>query len=376
MGAPEFELLLASARTLPDSGRIHQLVQDKVDWQAFWRLATHYNVRPLAFRSLKMICWSEVPDQSQQEWQEAIRIIAGRNLFLLGELIAIVQAMEVAGIEVCVLKGLLHGQILYGDVALRETNDLDLLIRKRDLPKAARTLRDMGYLPRSNVNIEQLPELLKYVGEYPFVGARTLVELDLHWRISHKAIALAPEWSDFPLSPQKLPLGGSVVPSIAIEELPLYLATQGGTDSWDDLRRVSDLAQYLLLYPNTDWSPIVAAVHRHHAERVLFVGLRLAGSFFGASLPPRMAESIPGTEGLAAKIANQMRQQKVPEALDRHVFQIQAKDGAVEKFKLLWSILTDRMMADAHWVPLPRSLWWLYRVLRPIRMIVRRSSSE
>ena len=270
MNAPEFELLLASARTFPDLRRIQQLVQRKIDWSAVWTLATKYNVRPLICRSMKMTSWSEVPEQSQDEWQEALSTIKGRNLFLAGELISIVRALETAGIQVYVLKGLLYGQILYSDITLRETSDLDLLVREEDLHRTAGVLRGIGYRPRSGMSIDQVGELLRYVGEDLFVGDEKLVDIDLHWRLSTKPLALAPDFGDFRLSAQSFPLAGSVVQSIAIEELPLYLATQGGKDFWNDLRRICDLAEYLRVHPDTNWSPIITAARRCRAERYCF----------------------------------------------------------------------------------------------------------
>lgn len=379
MSAPEFDLLLASARTLPDSHLIQQLVQREIDWRAVWALATRYNVRPLVCRSIKMSCWNEVPEQSRQEWQEAIQIIAGRNLFLAGELISIVRTLETSEIQVYVLKGLLYGQILYGDITLRETSDFDLLVRQEDLRRTAGVLQGLGYLPRSGVKIDQLPELLRYVGEYTFVGGEKLVDIDLHWRFSNEPLALAPDFGDFRLGIQSFSLAGSAVQSIAIEELPLYLTAQGGNDFWNDLRRVCDVAEYLRRYPDTDWSPIVAAARRHRAERILFTGLQLAASFLGSNLPEGLAKEIerkPATRKLAAKAADLMRRQRATSVLERHVFQIEAKDGFGAKARLFWSILTDRMTADVQWIPLPRSLWGLYGLLRPLRMMMKLGNAE
>lgn len=379
MTAPEFELLLASARTVPDSGRIQQLVQQSIDWKRLWALATRHSVRPLVCRSLETVCWSEVPEPSQQEMREAVRAIGGKNLFLAGELIRVVQTLESAGIRVWVLKGLLFGEILYGDIRLRETNDFDLLIREEDVRRVVRVFQELGYTTRPGENLEQLTALLRYVGEYTFMGGEKLVDIDLHWRFSNRALALAPEFSDFPLSPRSYSLVGSAVQSIAIEEQPLYLAAQGGNDFWSDLRRVCDVAEYLRRFPETDWSPIVAAARKRRAESILLTGLQLAASLFGAPLPEGLDGEIQRSEltgKLAAEVAHRMQQQEEPGLFERHVFQVQAKEGALEKVKLFWALLTDRMMADAKWIRLPRFLWGLYRMLRPIRMVVKMGKAE
>ena len=112
---------------------------------------------------------------------------------------------------------------------------------------------------------------------------------------------------------------------------------------------------------------------------VLFSGLQLAANFLGSTLPEGVAweiEHSPTTRKLTTKTVYLMRMQKTTGMLERQIFQLQAKNGLVAKAKLFWSILTDRMTADVEWIRLPRSLWWLYRLLRPLRMMMKLRNAE
>lgn len=57
----------------------------------------------------------------------------------------IVHAMETNGIEVLVRKGGYLAYAIYPEAALREFNDLDLLVRKADTARAADVIRALGY---------------------------------------------------------------------------------------------------------------------------------------------------------------------------------------------------------------------------------------
>lgn len=55
-------------------------------------------------------------------------------------------------------------------------------------------------------------------------------------------------------------------------------------------------------------------------------------------------------------------------AVRRYLFQMRAKEGLRGKIALAYSILMDRTANDGSWIMLPRPLWWLYGLLRPLRM--------
>jgi hypothetical protein len=70
----------------------------------------------------------------------------------------------------------------------------------------------------------------------------------------------------------------------------------------------------------------------------------------------------------ARSIQNLQSSTKAGEAVSRYLFQLRAKEGVRGKVALAYSILMDRTAKDGHWIMLPRPLWWLYGLLRPLRM--------
>ncbi|MFZ0662604.1 MAG: nucleotidyltransferase family protein [Acidobacteriaceae bacterium] len=368
----EFDLLLAAARTTPDAARIDALAAGGVDWRALLDLATVHGVRPLVYKSLHETCWERIPADVQSAWDEVQRMITGRNLFLTGELLRVTDELGKAGLSVAAMKGAVIAQMAYDDFTLREFSDIDLLVRPGDFSRAVDLIARLGYRPVWKYEYEKTFRFLRHVGEYTLRSDFTDADIDLHWRVATKATALSPSLSDFPTGFQPLSIAGSTVLTFAPQDLPLYLAAQGGWDRWADLRRISDLAEFLRRYPEVDWEPHFQTARRLGGLRSMWTGLALAHQLLGAALPGSAVGHIQADttmRGLIERTTRELRQQQSSgEAARRYLFQMRAKKGLPGKTALAWSILTDRTAKDGLWLMLPPALWWLYPVLRPLRM--------
>lgn len=370
--APEFNLLLACARTNPDASRIQALIHSGIDWRAFTRLATFHSLRPLVYRSLQSACWNDLPAPVQSDWLETVRSLTIKTLFITGELLRVTAEFHSADIPVAVLKGSVIAQLAYGDPTLREFTDLDLLVHPADIARAMPIFESLGYRPAWNRNLTTITGFLCHVGEIRLVNPQLTTDIDLHWRVSTKATALAPSLADFRSGFQPVALAGATVLTLALSELPLYLASQGGWDQWGDFRRLCDLAEFLRRYPDTDWQPSLTAARRLGGLRSMLTGLALASQLLDATIPAPAVPLIqrdPTVARLASDAARRLSRSHNPgEPVSRYRFQLKSKTGLTGKLALFWSICADRTAEDAAWLMLPRPLWWLYTFLRPLRM--------
>lgn len=380
---PEFELLLSSARTAPDAARIKALIANGVDWRTFLDLATHHGVRLLVYRSLRTVCWNQIPAEIQTEWQEAYQSLTGKNLFVTGELLRVTTELQAFGISVAVLKGAVIAEIAYGDFSLREFNDLDLLVREADFSRTIELLQQLGYAPFWKCESTRVLSFLRHMGEYKLVNEHFTMDVDLHWKIAHKTVALSPGVSDFPSGFQFVSLAGASVRSLAPQDLPLYLAAQGGGDQWGDLRRICDLAEFVRKHPNIEWEQSLETARRLGGLRSMLTGFSLASRLLGAELPESVTRWIQNDtvvpQLVERTIRNLQQKQLSGEAVSRYSFQIEAKQGLRGKVALVCSILMDRTAEDGSWIMLPRPLWWLYGLLRPLRIsrkLLRRAPSR
>ncbi|MGC2160263.1 MAG: nucleotidyltransferase family protein [Silvibacterium sp.] len=370
--SPEFELLLCSARTVPDAARIQTLTAAGIDWHAFLELAAQHRVRPLVYKALRATCWERIPMDVQSEWEKINRTLTIGNLYLAGELLRITAEFEAAKIPIAAMKGAVIAAMAYGDLALREYEDLDLLIDESDFSRAVELLERLEYQPFWTYDNRKIVRFLRHVGEYTLISNTRRAGIDLHWRVATKATALSPRVSDFPSGFQPFPLAGATVLTFAPHDLPLYMAAQGGWDQWADLRRICDVAEFLRKFPDIDWEPTMRIAQRLGGLRSMLTGLSLASSLLGAEIPSSAIHRIHADK-MVSRLAEESRQDlqresSSGEATRRYLFQLNAKQGLRGKIALAYSILMDRTAHDGNWIMLPRPLWWLYGVLRPVRM--------
>ena len=372
---PEFAMLLASARCGPDATRMCALAEGGLDWQAYFEIATWHGVRPLVYRSLRDVCWDRLPASAREQWQQTHQLLMGKSLFMAGELLRITSAFASAGARVAVMKGAVIAQMAYGDFGLREFNDFDLLVAEADVRCAIGLIEKLGYAGHWQIDNSRMLRFLRHMGEYKLTSRVLGTEIDLHWRVAHRSVALSPGTSDFQHEFQPVSIAGSSVLSFAPEDLPLYLASQGGGDQWCDLRRICDLAEFLRNYPEVDWRPHLETASRLRGLRSMLTGLVLARDLLGAQLPDTAIDEIRNDEAVSRLAEHALRnlqsKREAGDTVSRYSFQLRAKKGIAGKVSLAWKILTDRTELDGSWIMLPRPLWWIYPLLRPVRMCVR-----
>src|SRR5437870_3000271 len=174
----------------------------------------------------------------------ASRRSARRRLRATGELLSLLELFEADGIPAAPFKGPVLAAVLYGDVALREFVDLDILVRRRDVGRATDVLLSRGYRPEVPVEAGHEAALLASGYHYPLRRDDGLA-VELHWN-------LAPREFPYPLDAEEVwtrlrpvPLGGRTVHTLGAEDLLLFLCAHGAKHCWWRRQWVADVAELI-----------------------------------------------------------------------------------------------------------------------------------
>jgi hypothetical protein len=372
--SPEFKMLLKAAQPSTKAECLRDLADAGIDWQALLDLATWHRLRPIVYDNLQRTCWDIVPLEAQRKWQNYAKALLQHSLQVYGRLVGITAAFDTEQIPVVALKGPALSHALYCDIALREFDDLDLLVREADFVRAVALLKQIGYNSNWQVDPRTQVEFLRYHGESALSSVQGGVPIDLHWRLAAENNALPLEaaflWPRFrPVEVDRRTLLG-----FAPEDLVLYLASQGGHDEWRDLRRICEISAVIATHPRLNWDPIIQLASNLHGLRVVLLGLALGEELCGANLPDVVKAKIRADsrifalkENILASLETRSRGGDV----QRSLFQIRVKESTYGKIRLGWIILTCRTECDGRWVLLPKAFWPLYRVLRPLRQLIK-----
>jgi Uncharacterised nucleotidyltransferase len=110
-----------------------------IDWQTVLELADSHGVLPLFCKNYSGKLPETFASRLRSQWIGAAA--------LTSELEGLLEQFCVHGLEVLPLKGPLLAHALYGSPCSRSSDDLDLLVRRRDFNKARSLLIDLGFEP-------------------------------------------------------------------------------------------------------------------------------------------------------------------------------------------------------------------------------------
>jgi hypothetical protein len=124
---------------------IKDILRNPLNWEEVLQSAFWHGIAPLVYHKLKGIQESHfMPQEVMDKLKGAYQGNLARNMYLYAELKRILDAFSEKGVEVIVLKGAALAKTVYGDIGLRPMGDIDLLVKREDLPRAEKTMSGAG----------------------------------------------------------------------------------------------------------------------------------------------------------------------------------------------------------------------------------------
>src|SRR6185369_5169742 len=177
----EFELLracCAAALSTNHDERIAELISLGVRWDVLLEQAEFHNVEPFVCAKLLEFRVS-LPANLEGDLERRFATNAQRSLRLTRELARIMACLENHSVDAIPYKGPALAQAIYGDVAMRQFSDLDILIRVSDFDRATEAVQELGYEPSTKLRAPVERAWLKTGYERGFDGpqGKNLLEL-------------------------------------------------------------------------------------------------------------------------------------------------------------------------------------------------------
>ncbi|QLE55803.1 nucleotidyltransferase family protein [Nostoc sp. TCL26-01] len=383
----EIELLLCCARNhlQPEKElRIKALLQQEINWVYVIKMATHHRIKPLLYNNLKNTCPEQVPPNVFTYLHGECQKLTLNNLFLAHKLINILKFLEANNIRAIPFKGPVLAIAAYGDIVLRKFGDLDILVKKSDIPKVIELLKSQQYQPEHYLT-ETRQELQQVFCEYSLISEDGRVAIDLHWELTPTYFPYKPDFDDLWERQQPVSFGGNAIPHFSLEDLVLYLCIHGCKDLWEKLSWICDIAELISVHPEIQWTQLWEQAQKHSCERMLLLGLCLAQNLQNINLPAEIQQKIrnhPMIEVLVAEVKQRLFSE-IDQPVDviersfwswRLAFHFRIMESLKHKILLCIFILQFAMTPkDKDYVVLPLPSWLsgLYYVIRPIRLIVK-----
>ncbi|MEX6700349.1 nucleotidyltransferase family protein [Peribacillus frigoritolerans] len=208
-----------------------------IDWEKFLKLAIHHRVYPLIYSKLKKTGENWVPSEVIKTLNLEYKKNTFQMLHLSGEMEKINKLFVENQIRLLFLKGPVVAADLYGDISLRTSKDLDILVPIPDLKRASELLLNLGY---EKVKLAPF-EIWKWRNHHEtYIHPQKKINIEIHWGL-HPRPTIEPSFNDLWERKRISSLTNYPLYFLGEMDLYFYLIAHGARHGWFRLRWLSDI---------------------------------------------------------------------------------------------------------------------------------------
>jgi len=345
-------------------------------WPAVVSLARQHGLAALLFARAR----SEgiyIPTESMSALRTVYLQNTGQNMLLYHQLASLLRAYADAGIDVIALKGAYLAEQVYGDIAVRQMGDVDLLIRMADIPTARTLLINQGF-----VGATPLKEVVDEAHHLVFRHTQTGLLVEVHWGLVSAARGLQIDLNGVWQRACPAQVANCLVYALSPEDQILHLCVHASAHGFEfGLRGLCDIAAALRYYQiRVDWEVLRQRAEQWKAERCEYICLRLAEELLAAPVAKNWLDAFrpdDRDEHYLALAREHMFEsvEETASALPRdfNIAMLKMETRLSSKFAILWHRLFPKRSEMAMMYPAsPRSPRMLWYYLVRIRDLFRR----
>ncbi len=341
----------------------------RADWAEFLRLIMQHALAPVAWRSLEAHK-ALLPELVATDLQTAYTANTRRNLWLAGELTATLRKLAATGITAAPWKGPVLAHRAYGDVSLRQFYDLDILVRRHELLAARDVMSDMGFRTEKRMSESEQEVYVDHQGELEMVRDSDGLWLELHSAVvpTYYSERRAAEHLWQRLTQVEL-MRTKIWALDPVDELEA-LCIHGSKHRWERVAWILDIALMVRLVDVGGWARLIEGSRARGSLRMVHLGLLLAAELCAADLPGAVARSA-GQDGTARRLTESVKRDLFnpqPRRFDSLVFHARMRERSSDQIRYLLNVAFRPSGADWEALRLPRLLFPLYALTRPIRL--------
>jgi hypothetical protein len=374
---PEKQFLAYCAHSQPEpllTEKIARLLERDLDWDYVLNEAEENSITPLVGRQLHAIAAGGMPASAADRLKNACRANTIRCLFLSAELIKILDLFRSHGIQGIPYKGPMLAVQAYDDVTLREFEDLDIILRHSDLPKAHEVILGLGYRPKYDWILSPGAAASTVPGEYNYRDEERRIMVELHTELTLRHFPRPPDLDDLATRLVSVKLNEREIPTFSVEDGLAVLCIHGAKDFWERFSWIADISELVRRYPNLNWDVTVQRAKALNAERMLHVGLSLAAGLLEAPMSSEIRQRVQADQvatGVASEIASRLMSlnYRSLNAPGRFNFRRRMLPGTFEGWRYAMRLSVVPAEEDWQMMRLPGPLAPLYIALRPLRLL-------
>ena len=361
-----FLLELARDGVIERTGK-REPVRGGIDWGEFEQVARDHKMVPFVHQVVSTADGSIVPDSTVAELERQSRRYARRNLLLVETLHEVCELLDDHGLRVLPFKGPTLSAAVHGDVALRQSVDLDLLVSPAEVDDAMAVLRANGF----RTVVEGSPAVqraARRTGNHYAIQSNVGVRVELHWNLTPPHCPYPYDFDRLWNNRETVVLDGRVVPTLSTPERVLFLVVHGGKHRWKALAWLCDVA-ILFTADDIDWQEVSRMARERGCERLLNLAGVLCRDLLTVKLPRRITESVEAdsaAEKLGVRVRERFLWRRTETELARLIYRLRSRERLTDRARVAVEVLLRPHTNDFEY--LPRSIQY-----RPLAALVRQA---
>ncbi|MEP7360080.1 MAG: nucleotidyltransferase family protein [Chloroflexota bacterium] len=342
----------------------------RADWADFFRIGLAHGILPIAWRSLRAFA-ADLDDVVAADLRVAYEANARRNLNLVGELRAVIDALGQHSIGAMSWKGPVLAQRAYGDINLRQFFDLDVLVRRDQVGAARDALASLGFEPEKDMTAAEQETYIDHQGELELVRDADGLWVEIHSAIVPTYYGGGTTTDELWQRVCRVEVARVAVPALDIADEMEALCVHGSKHRWERLAWILDIAMLARHMDDSDWSRLTAGASSHGTLRMVRLGLLLAADMCAADSVPggllASARSDRAAQALARDVCARLFDPR-PNRFDALAFHTRMRERRRDQLRYLVNVAFTPSGADWGALHLPRPLFPLYALTRPVRL--------
>lgn len=371
---PEDELLLCCARTNVNSqikDKILFLIQKEMEWDYLLNSASRHRLLPLLYHNLNSICPELVPEDILGKLKDYFNVNVHKNLLLLSELSNILNSFYSNNLNVFTYKGITLAILAYGNIALRDFNDIDIFVNLNETKVAFRLLKKRGYRSVLPLMMKKGDLCSKYHRAQVFFNENRTSIIDIQWNLSfiYSKSNYLSHFSSKNL--KKLQYNGFVFNTLKEEDLFLVLSIHNASHMWKSLSLIFDIGN-LVLNCNINWDIIILRATELKTKRILLINLLLINNFMDNIIPPKVLNKLlpdKKAKRIAIKIEKRLLTNKNDQVFNDALLQFQIREDLNCGLRDIMYLIFNPTEEDYQTVAIPNFLFCFYFLIRPFNLI-------
>ena len=240
-------------------------------------LAQRHNVAPLVYHRLQ-----QLNVKLSDDLVEILKLEKRKGVIhmmrIFQELHPLLQLFHEKNLAVIVLKGAYLAESVYEQIGLRTMRDVDLLVKKQDLPQVESALLAFGYLPAEPNRV-----IITNNHHFRYFHPESKFMVEIHWTIIDENLSLQIDVEGLWQRAQTVTLAQAPTMCLSPEDLLLHLCMHTVIHAYDmqkgyemRLRMLCDIGEVLQHFESKiDWREMKSRARQWGVGRAIYVVLRL-----------------------------------------------------------------------------------------------------